>query len=219
MNEVVELFDYAAVRQWDDATMVSVSVATPTLVLGGHQALDDVEHDRLDSTPVRRRRGGGGMVLVQPGDAWVDWWIPSHDPRWSPDVHEMSVRAGRWWRDVLGPLVASEVVVHEGSLEGDPAHRVVCFAGRGPGEIFVDDRKAVGVTQWRVREGAYVSSVLHVNASTDVLRFVKEPAPGLAAALDHHRLAYLVGVDRPTLVESLARISGEWRMVQSLIDL
>ena len=31
---------------------------------------------------------------------------------------------------------------------------LVCFAGQGPGEVFVEERKIVGVSQWRGREGA-----------------------------------------------------------------
>ena len=151
------------------------------------------------------------MVLVQPGDVWVDWWIPTDDERWSDDVRVMSIRAGRWWRDALAPLVSRGVVVHEGSREGEPAHRIACFAGRGPGEIFVGDRKAVGITQWRVREGAYVSSILHANASSDVLGFLREPPPGLATALEHHRLADLADVDGPTIVDALVLASGSWR--------
>jgi lipoate-protein ligase A len=219
VSDVDELFDYGLLRQWEEATLVSVSVNTPTLVLGGNQSVDVVDRERLRPVPLRRRRGGGGMVLVQPGDVWVDWWIPSSDPRWSPDVHVMSVRAGRWWRDALAPMVHDDVIVHEGSLEGDRAQRVVCFAGRGPGEIFVNDRKAVGITQWRVREGAYISSILHAKASSDVLRFVVDPPPGLAAALDHHRLTELVDADSETVVNSLARASGDWRMMLHVITL
>ena len=55
----------------------------------------------------------------------------------------------------------------------------MCFAGRGPGEVFVDERKAVGVTQWRVREGVFVSTVLHAGPTTDVLRYPREVPDGL----------------------------------------
>jgi len=209
---VGELYDYAVIRQWTDPTMVVVTALAPTVVLGGNQSVDVLDLERVATTPLRRRRGGGGMVLVQPGDVWVDWWLPVNDHRWSADVHEMSVRAGRWWRDALVPHVTPDVVVHEGPLEGDRAHRVVCFAGRGPGEVFVNDRKAVGITQWRVREGAYLSSILHASASSDVLRFLKDPSPGLAAALDHHRLGDLVAVDGEVIVDALALASGEWRL-------
>jgi hypothetical protein len=39
---------------------------------------------------------------------------------------------------------------------------LVCFAGRGPGEVFVGDRKLVGLSQWRSREGALFSSCAYV---------------------------------------------------------
>ena len=48
---------------------------------------------------------------------------------------------------------------------------LVCFAGRGPGEVFHGDRKVVGLSQWRAREGALFSSCAY-------LRW--DPAPLLA---------------------------------------
>ena len=39
---------------------------------------------------------------------------------------------------------------------------LVCFAGRGPGEVFHGDRKVVGLSQWRAREGALFSSCAYI---------------------------------------------------------
>ena len=39
---------------------------------------------------------------------------------------------------------------------------LVCFAGRGPGEVFLGARKVVGLTQWRAREGALFSSCAYL---------------------------------------------------------
>jgi hypothetical protein len=63
---------------------------------------------------------------------------------------------------------------------------VACFAGRGPGEIFVDGRKVVGVSQWRVREGAFVSTVLHADSSSPLLDILYDVPDGLGDALNHH---------------------------------
>ena len=45
-------------------------------------------------------------------------------------------------------------VVHEGRAEPGRHGALVCFSGKGPGEVFVGDRKVMGVSQWRGREGA-----------------------------------------------------------------
>lgn len=216
-DPVEELYDYGAVRKLDQATMFVVRLDAPTLVLGGSQPLEVLDLARVSDTPVRRRRGGGGLVLLQPGDIWVDWWLPSHDPRWDADVHVSSLRAGGWWRDTLRTLVPGDVGLHEGALEGALAHRVLCFAGRGPGEVFVDGRKAVGVTQWRVREGIFLSTVLHANASAPAIEFLRDVPPGLLDVLDHHVLGSL-GISEPDrLIETLGTRSGPWQLRQHLL--
>jgi lipoate-protein ligase A len=188
---VEELYDYGALRSLASTTMLIVRPSEPTVVLGGSQSLNVIGEGQLSDFALRRRRGGGGLVLLQPDDVWIDWWIPATDGRWSSDVHVTSRRVGEWWRSVLAPRIDREVVVHEGSLAGRPAWRVACFAGRGPGEIFVDGRKVVGVSQWRVREGAFVSTVLHAESSSPLLDILYDVPDGLGDALDHHVLSSL----------------------------
>ena len=108
--------------------------------------------------------------------------------------------------------------MHEGPLEGDDAHRVVCFAGRGPGEVFVNDRKAVGVTQWRVREGVFVSTVLHAEPTADVLDYLKFVPAGLADALDHHALSTLESVDAASTLAQLRAVSAPSHRTDVIID-
>ncbi len=207
-GEVRELYDYDALRARREAFMVVARVSDLTLVLGGHQALSVVgSRVSRDGVALRRRRGGGGLVALRPGDLWVDWWLPSSDPRWSPDVGISSRLVGGWWRAVLDARVAGDVDEHEGALEVDPELAVMCFAGRGPGEIFVDGRKAVGVTQWRVREGVFVSTVAHARETRDALRYLRHVPPGLEAALNHQTLASLA-VDGEDVLAGLSETSG-----------
>jgi len=107
-------------------------------------------------------------------------------------------------------VVEGHITVHDGPLEGDPAFRLVCFAGRGPGEVFVDEKKAVGVTQWRVREGIFVSTVMPAHDSHEVLKYLKVRPEGLDRALDHQVLSSLSDVEPDVLVAALRRISGPW---------
>ena len=139
-SEVEELYDYNVVRSLSEPTMFVVRLGEPTLVLGSSQSVKILDRNKVGSLALRRRRGGGGLVLLQPDDLWVDWWIPAADARWSPDVRASSLLVGGWWHEVLTKHVQGDVSTHEGALEGEEAHRVVCFAGRGPGEVFVDGR-------------------------------------------------------------------------------
>lgn len=210
MIEVQDLYDYGGIRTRPSATMFIARVERPTLVLGGSQSLEVLDARQLALVELRRRRGGGGLVLLGPNDLWVDWWVPAGDPRWFDDVRASALQTGRWWAEALRREGVAGVTMHEGPLEGPSEHRVVCFAGRGPGEVFVERRKTVGLTQWRVREGAFLSSVLHAGPTGDVIDFLAAVPEGLAGALDHHTLASLEAVDRDRLIHALAQASGDW---------
>jgi lipoate-protein ligase A len=209
-RQVPELYDYDKLRAETAPLMFVVRAPRPTLVLGSSQREDILKAERLGDMPLRRRRGGGGLVLLQPDDLWVDWWIPADDARWSPDVHVSALQAGAWWRSALSGRIEGDITVHDGPLEGDPAYRLVCFAGSGPGEVFVDAKKAVGITQWRVREGMFLSSVLPTHSSTTILELLKSVPEGLSDALEHHVLSSLGEVSSSELLEVLRVASGPW---------
>ena len=214
MSELEELYDYDVLRRVEEPTMFVVRLEKPTLVLGSSQSLDLLNNKKTSDFEIRRRRGGGGMVLLQPDDIWIDWWIPADDTRWSPDVHVSSLAAGAWWKEALEAQVTKSVSIHEGPLEGDPAHRVVCFAGKGPGELFIEGKKTVGVTQWRVREGTFLSSVIHAKESSEVMSVLRETPPGLAQSIEHQTTSSIGLNDSEALISDVARISGPWLVRQ-----
>ena len=134
-------------------------MARPTVVLGSTQPEDVVDWARARAigVEVTRRRSGGGAVLVVPGELlWADVFVAGGDPLWDPDVGRSFHWLGEAWAGALGDLgVTAEW--HAGPFLPSPWSRLVCFAGLGPGEVTVEGRKVVGVSQRRTREGSLFS--------------------------------------------------------------
>jgi lipoate---protein ligase len=151
------LFDVEQFRALPHRHAVVRQVERPTLVLGSTQSPDVVSRVMTQERGVEvvRRRGGGGAVLLQPNDhVWVNAWIPRGDPLWRSDVGAAAAWVGEWWLHGLGVMGQADWSVHREKAQPGEFGDLVCFAGRGPGEVFWGQRKVVGVSQWRSREGA-----------------------------------------------------------------
>lgn len=136
----------------------------PALVLGSTQATDlvDVEVARAFDVAVVRRRSGGGAVLVVPGNTvWIDVVVPAGDPLWRDDVGEAAHWLGETWRATLDELGLPGADVHKGPLACGPLGRLVCFGAVGAGEVTLGGRKLVGVSQRRTRGAARFQSALY----------------------------------------------------------
>ena len=134
--------------------------------------LVDVTAMRERGVELARRRGGGGAVYLGPGEQlWLDAWVPRDDPLWMADVSAAAEWVGAWWLEALAGIGQRGFDVHHGRSVPGALGDLVCFAGRGPGEVFHGAAKVVGLSQWRAREGALFSSCAY-------LRW--DPAPLLA---------------------------------------
>jgi lipoate-protein ligase A len=141
-----------------------LEVDRPALVLGSTQPDRDADAHALQAAGVAlvRRRSGGGAVLLEPhGSLWVDIVVPRADPLWSDDVGVAFHWVGHAWAAALRSLGVA-TGVHEGALVTTRWSRLVCFAGLGPGEVTADGAKVVGIAQRRTRGGArFQCALLH----------------------------------------------------------
>ncbi len=134
------------------------------IVLGSRQTPDllDREQCELAGLEIVRRRSGGGAVLLRPHDVtWIDVVLP-HGVA-PDDVRGSMVWVGDRWLEAVAPTVAAgaDLTVHRGGMRCTAWSELVCFAGIGPGEVLVDGRKLVGLSQRRTRSGLRIQGLVH----------------------------------------------------------
>lgn len=175
----------------DPVRAVWVLEATaPALVLGSTQHDEVVDVAAADSRGVEvvRRRSGGGVVMVDPATtAWVDLLVPAADPLWDDDVGRAARWVGRAWQAALADLGAGPTEVHTGPLACGPLGRLVCFGTVGAGEVTTPEgRKLVGVSQRRTRTVARFQCAAYTRwdpaSLVDLLRLDGAGASALADA-------------------------------------
>lgn len=150
----------------------------PALVLGSTQgpAVVDEPAARAAGVDVVKRRSGGGAVLLVPGEVtWVDVIVPRGGPGWADDVHTPMRWLGRHLRTAFERLGVGGTEVHAGPLVSTAWSRLLCFDGLGPGELTVDGRKLVGISQRRTRHWARLQTCWYSRYDhRDLLRLLAE---------------------------------------------
>lgn len=159
-----------------------LDVDRPALVLGSRQRDDVVDLDACRSMGVEvvHRRSGGGVVYLEPGETlWVDVFVPRDDDRARDDVRNSMVWMGERWTDALDRVgVTGESAVHRGAMVDTRWSELICFAGVGPGEVLLDGRKLVGISQRRTRWGARFQCAVHTRWNPDgLVRLLAAPPP------------------------------------------
>ena len=136
-------------------------------MIGSAQPASDFDARRLEVAGIElvRRRSGGGAVLVAPGaQVWLDVFVPNGDVLAEPDV----ARSFHWLGEVFAAALASvlgpsaeggEIAVNRGARQSTTWSRTLCYAGLGAGEVTVARRKVVGMSQRRERAGAWIHSM------------------------------------------------------------
>ena len=141
--------------------------------------------------------------MIQP-PIWIDVEIPRDDGRWVDDVSRSFDWLGRSWRGALAG-VGVDARAHSGALVETRWSRMVCFGGVGPGELVVDGRKLVGISQRRTRDGARFQCVVHRrwDPASLVELLALEPADRAQAVTDLERAGMALDVECDVLVEAL----------------
>lgn len=167
------------------------------VVLGSTQddsILDLDECVRLGLDVVKRRSGGGVVLIGPDATVWLDVLLPRTHALWDDDIGRATWWVGETWAEALAELGIDQPVVHRGGLESSELSRVVCFAGRGPGEVFVGRTKLVGISQRRTREWARFQCALSLRWDVTSLAAALAPSSitpdsllGLGSDLDVDR--------------------------------
>jgi lipoate-protein ligase A len=190
------------------------------VVLGSTQDLAVIDADRAAAAGVDivHRSTGGGAVLVAPdAQVWLDLWVPRRHHLWDDDIVHAATWLGEVWRQALESLGAGPLDVHRGAATVDVWSRLICFAGVGPGEVWMaggDARpKVMGLAQRRTRAGAR----FHTSAP---LRW--DPTP-LVALFDTDAVAAAAGrSDVVALADAaigLRRLVPTWRDEVNDVDI
>jgi hypothetical protein len=137
-----------------------------------------------------RRRSGGGLVVVDPtASLWVDIIVPT----WSPLHHDDLARSFRWFGRIWQEVLAEEFqrvrrpggspAVH--TVEPDRRRRARdrpfhCFAEPGHGEVTVEGRKVVGLSQRRTRSWSRLQSLALLRWNGEAVNQILAPLLELA---------------------------------------
>ena len=163
------------------ASLRFVRVAQRTIVLGSSQPPEVLALPLMSDVDVVNRRSGGGAVWLDPHEqVWVDVIVPGNHKQWVSDVARSFDWLGNVWVQTLRELgiATSRIAIHRGAMQTSAWSDLLCFAGKGPGEVFVDGRKIVGMSQRRSRTAALFQCGLLLHWVVDPSMFSADARTG-----------------------------------------
>lgn len=177
----------------------NVDVVAQAIVLGSRQTEAELDLDACVAAGIEivRRRSGGGLVYLVPGNhIWLDVVIPKTDTLWIDDVGRASWWLGSAWMAAIESLGVIGAHVHRKQMTMGEFGDLVCFAGVGPGEVMFRgatgrEAKVVGISQRRTQEFARFQCTLYLQWSTeeadDLCRMLSKTnvaRPGLGSTIE-----------------------------------
>ncbi|MEO6652850.1 MAG: hypothetical protein ABIP17_09370 [Ilumatobacteraceae bacterium] len=172
------------------------------IVLGSRQTADLVDRAacaRAGLSVVRRRSGGGAVLMRRHDVHWIDVVVPTDVA--PDDVRGSMVWIGERWRAVLDSLTDRELAVHKGPMVSTDWSDLVCFAGVGPGEVLCGGGKLVGLSQRRTRRGMRVQALIY---GASVSHEYRDLFVGTVPDGDPGGQAWVAGLDGATLAGAIA---------------
>ena len=129
------------------------------IVLGSTQSPAEIDDQRrlVRGLELVKRRSGGGAVVVTPAaQVWLDLFVPRDDPIYEDDVARAAYFVADLWASVLVSKAVSEASVDPiRAFAPTRFSRSGLLFRLGPGEVTVGGNKVVGVSQRRDRSGAW----------------------------------------------------------------
>jgi lipoate-protein ligase A len=159
-------------------------ITVPALVLGSTQRGPGIADEAACAeagVEVVRRRSGGGAVLLVPGEVvWVDVLLPAGHDGWADDVHRPMVWLGERLAEAFRVAGVPSAKVHRGPMLSTGYSRLICFDGLGPGELTLDGVKLAGISQRRTRAAARLQCCWYVDYDPGLLASLLVDAPDVA---------------------------------------
>ena len=188
------------------------------LVLGSTQNLsivDSTECRKRGIEIVKRRSGGGAVLLSSETTVWIDVVLPATHELSVSDIGQAPLWLGKLFQQVLTDLGVADLTLHETAMEKTDWSTLICFAGRGPGEVFTNDGcKIVGISQRRTREWVRFQIVVSLAWRPEILlALINVPKPNLEdifhCGSDISLDAHLVGQALFDALEERLSIKGQ----------
>lgn len=188
ISKIIGLCEEFHHRPFPEGGETVISLFTPqrdAIILGSTQErslLNETACFLRDVEIVKRRSGGGLVLLSSDSTIWIDVEIPSDHSLWLNDVGDSSLWLGEVFADVLSALGQENLELHRGALVKSNWSSLICFAGKGPGEVFgADGSKIVGISQRRTRDWARFQCAVSLKWRPELLLdLLNEPRPLLS---------------------------------------
>lgn len=157
---------------WSEPTIWWHRIERPALILGSSQTTELIHPDATAAGwEICKRRSGGGLVVLRPHDhVWIDVFIPRGHRLFVDDLSRSFDTIGRAWAGALADHGVRGLSIHTGPLARSAQGRLFCYAGVGPGEVFAQGSKVVGLSQRRTRDGSRVQTMALITHQIDDVR-------------------------------------------------
>lgn len=180
-----EEFHHRSFPEGNESVISLFTPVQPAIILGSTQERSLINEKACLAKRIEivKRHSGGGIVFLAKGSTiWIDVEIPREHSLWLNDIGNSSLWLGEVFEYELSKICNIKLELHRGALIKTSWSSLICFAGRGPGEVFTQDgRKVVGISQRRTRDWARFQCAISLQWKPDLLlELLNEPRPTIS---------------------------------------